>query len=152
MVDQHGAAVALTAKVPKFYERDPEGRIASRCLLTSDDLVGATAQKTEAASKYTVSAVDMETFAVAKRAAEVGLPLRVIRAICDPLSFELPPESLEWIRPDGSQDIGAAARYLVMHPSQASNLFRLATYAQQASAALADGVVETLSQDLNRAG
>lgn len=152
IIDTGGGAISLAANVPKHYEQAPEGRLANECILTSEDLVGSSSAKREAAQKYKVAAVDLESYAVAKRAAEIEMPFRVIRAVCDPASFDMPAEALEWIRPDGSQDIGAVARYLVSHPSQTGNLVRLANYAQQASLALADGVVETLSQDLNRVG
>ncbi len=71
------------------------------------------------------AAVDMESGAVARVAADHGVPWLAVRAVLDPALWRLPAVAATAIGPDGRLDPGFAAR-LAAAPRQWPDLLRLA--------------------------
>ncbi len=67
-------------------------------------------------AKYGYDAVDMESAGVARAARAAGVPFVSVKAVCDPAARALPPEALDWLRPDGRVRPGALARSLARDP------------------------------------
>lgn len=89
-------------------------------------------------------AVDMESFAVARRAAELGVPLRLVRVISDAAGFALPPESVGWVNPDGSPRIAAVLKWAGVSPARLKLLATLKRNADLAADRLAQAVSEVV--------
>jgi adenosylhomocysteine nucleosidase len=70
-------------------------------------------------------AVDMESAAVARVAAEFGLPFLAFRAVGDPVVRPLPSAALAAVGADGSLRLGALLLNLAGHPFQVVDLVRL---------------------------
>jgi len=73
-----------------------------------------------------IDAVDMESAAVAACCIDAGTPWTVVRGISD-LTWREPldPVSLDFLRPDGSIDLGGAARHVVRHPGALGGFVRI---------------------------
>lgn len=69
--------------------------------------------------------VDMESAAVASAAHRAGVPFAAVRAVVDPLEFELPPAALAGMQEDGSNSIWPVLAALVRQPGQLLPLCRL---------------------------
>jgi adenosylhomocysteine nucleosidase len=149
VIDDAGHAIKLTDGVPRPSDaamKDaplPGGADGPR-LLTLDRIADTVAAKRELFARHRAAAVDMETYPLARRAAELNLPLRVVRAISDPADFALPAEVLQWVKPDGSTDTAAATRYALSHPLKVPMLMQLQKYVKLAGERLADRVAELL--------
>jgi adenosylhomocysteine nucleosidase len=81
-------------------------------------------------------AVDMESWAVAKAAAEAGIPWIALRVVLDPLDSELPAFTRE---PQKSY-VAPALRHALKGPRAVAELAKLAAAARTASAALEQGL------------
>jgi adenosylhomocysteine nucleosidase len=81
-------------------------------------------------------AVDLESGEVARAALRASVPFAVLRAVCDPAGFDLPPAALLALGADGRIAAGPLARSLLARPSQIPALLRLARAAAAARAAL----------------
>ena len=77
--------------------------------------------------------VDLESAAVARAAAEAGLPFGVLRAVADPAAHGLPPAALVGLDAEGRPAIGPVLRALARSPGQLPALIRLG---RQSSAAM----------------
>jgi adenosylhomocysteine nucleosidase len=88
------------------------------------------------------AAVDLESGAVARVAAEHGFPIAVLRAICDPANRSLPPAALESLSRTGKIRIGSVLASLMEEPFQLPALFSLAMDAAAARRALVRRVEE----------
>lgn len=71
------------------------------------------------------SIVDMESQCAAEVAAESGLPLMVVRAVCDDSVMNVPPFVMASIREDGGISIFRAFGHLALHPLQTADLFKV---------------------------
>jgi len=83
-------------------------------------------------------AVDMESGAVAKVAAETGLPLAVIRAVADPAHRTLPASALAGLDPQGNARPWAVMAGLLCRPGDLPGLIRVGLDSQRALSALGD--------------
>jgi adenosylhomocysteine nucleosidase len=110
----------------------PAGR-----LRTSDDLAIDDAHLAELVTAG-VTALDMETSAIARVCEERGVPWSVVRSISD-IAGESPldDEMLAMMGPDGAPKPGAAARYIARHPGRVPALAQLARGAMKATSAAA---------------
>ena len=81
--------------------------------------------------------VDMESHVVAECAAAARMPFIVVRVICDPVEFTLPPAALSPLRADGAPDIRAVLWSLLRHPLQLPDLLRLGCFHYRAMGVLA---------------
>jgi adenosylhomocysteine nucleosidase len=113
-------------------------------LVSSDDFTSA-ADDVARASRDGITAMDMETAAVAAVCEEHGCPWSVFRAISD-MAGDTDEAVLALANPDGSPNLGAAARYLIPRPWKIPKLTRLARDAQAAADAAADAAIEACRQ------
>jgi adenosylhomocysteine nucleosidase len=100
--------------------------------IVSGTAVAATADEKRALAAHGALAVDMESYAVARAAANAGVPWLALRAIVDPLDTALPP----FAREPRSDYLWPALRYALSGPRAAAGLVRLARNASRAGAAL----------------
>ncbi|MGH7728672.1 MAG: hypothetical protein ACREM2_07780 [Vulcanimicrobiaceae bacterium] len=86
-----------------------------------EDIVVEPARKRALGERYTAQAVDLESFAIARRLREVGIPLAVVKVASDGIDDRLP--ELERAR-DGSGGIDPSALALAFaaHPRAAARL------------------------------
>lgn len=111
-------------------------------LLSTNALVD-TPQAKDALHRTTgATTVDMESYAVARRAAETGVVLRIFRAIVDTASMALPPGIDRWVNDEGRTQWRRLAQDLAVHPTLVPAAVRLGRHARTADAALQDKVVE----------
>lgn len=102
----------------------------SQCVLTSIDEKYGQAEVTGAC------AVDMESAAIARVAANASMPFLAIRAIADPLKFSPPNALIDAIRPDGSADLLQVLSLLLRRTVNLSTLFRLSAELRMACSTL----------------
>lgn len=91
--------------------------------------------------------VDLESAAVARAAAEAGLPFGVLRAVADPAAHGLPPAALVGLDSEGRPAIGPVLRALARSPGQLPALIRLGRQSSAAMKALL-AAAGTLGRDL----
>jgi adenosylhomocysteine nucleosidase len=82
------------------------------------------------------AALDLESGAVARVAAEAGLPFAVLRAVADPAERDLPPAALGALREDGGVDLPRVLLAVLRRPGQIPALLTVAREAKAARAAL----------------
>ncbi|MCC7144920.1 MAG: hypothetical protein IT443_00590 [Phycisphaeraceae bacterium] len=138
----------LPCELPPALEPAPAYWHMPARLLTVDHLAATPAAKTSLRSRTSADLVDMETYAVARLARALGLPLTVLRAVSDPADTVLPAALLTCVKPDGRPDRLAALRYLWRHPRDLPQLLRLARHARLCSQRLAQ-VVQLLLKRLS---
>jgi adenosylhomocysteine nucleosidase len=129
-------ARGLAAKLPKAMRGGIYG---------SEKLVTTIQEKAELNNGTGCSIVDMESQCMAEVAAENGLPMAVLRAVCDDSTMPVPPFVMAAIREDGSIDVVRALMHLARHPLQAGDLFDVMRGTGRALAAL-EGCMEVLSE------
>lgn len=117
----------------------------SGTLLTGDDFI-TDPDHLDALAREGVTALDMETAAVAAICEGAGVPWSVARAISDVAGDQAVVAAMEQglARPDGTPDVGAAARYLARSPWRVGSLVRLARQAQAAARAAAREAVRAV--------
>lgn len=84
-------------------------------------------------------AVDMESHIVAAIGAAHGLPVAAVRVITDPAKRALPVSAVAAMRPNGTTNIGAMIRSVVMRPRELPALLQTALDARAARATLVRG-------------
>jgi adenosylhomocysteine nucleosidase len=84
-------------------------------------------------------AVDMESHVVATVGARHGLPVAAMRVITDPAERALPASAVAAMRPNGTTNIGAMIRAMLMRPREIPALFQTAFDALAARATLVRG-------------
>ncbi|MEX0692812.1 MAG: hypothetical protein WD075_00065 [Rhodospirillales bacterium] len=80
------------------------------------DQVAGAATKSALHHQHGVAAVDMESHIAASLTIQAGIPFCVLRAIVDPVSFEMPGYVLDTVRPDGSVSILPVLAGLCLQP------------------------------------
>ena len=86
----------------------------------------------------------MESFHIAKFAAERAIPLTILRAISDPFDFALPPQIGDWVNEDGSPRTGKVMRTLAFKPTLLPTLLKLQAHTKTAASNLAAAVMNLL--------
>jgi hopanoid-associated phosphorylase len=81
-------------------------------------------------------AVDTESHLIADAAAAYGLPMAIIRVICDPFDRALPEMALQAIRGDGSINALTILRSILLQPNKIPELLKIAFDARAARATL----------------
>ena len=89
----------------------------------SEFLVATVAEKNALHRATETVIVDMESQCAAEVAAEKGIPLMVLRAVCDTASMPVPPIVMASIAEDGSVNVPRALSHLLCHPSEIRDLF-----------------------------
>jgi adenosylhomocysteine nucleosidase len=92
---QRALAAALE---PSFHVRDGD-------LLSVDDVLDSPQAKARAAAATGGIAADMESAAIARVAADAGLPFAALRVVADSLTDSLPPDVGSWIDAAGRQRV-----------------------------------------------
>jgi adenosylhomocysteine nucleosidase len=145
------ALSAGTLIVPLFVREGPATDAELTAALggaTTDAICAGTAIIATAAAKEAVftttgaAGVDLESGPVAAVAARHGIPFAVLRAVCDPATFDLPPAALIALDAQGGIDIWRVAASVFGRPGQLPALLTLARAAAKARAALVRRVGE----------
>ena len=84
----------------------------------SETLVSSVAEKHALYAQSQCRIADMESQCVAEVAAEAGVPMLVVRAVCDHAGMDVPPMVMEAVSEDGSIDVARALWSLVRQPKQ----------------------------------
>jgi adenosylhomocysteine nucleosidase len=105
-------------------------------LLAADEIIASRAGKHRAWQSSGAIAADIESGAVARVAAEHGLPFAVLRAVCDPAERDLPPAAITALDAAGRIQALALAWSLLRQPGQIGGLIALGREAALARKAL----------------
>ncbi len=106
-------------------------------VLLGAEVIAATAEaKRRLHTQHGVSAIDLESGAMARVAAAQRLPFAVLRAVCDPAGRDLPPAALLALDHQGVIGLTALLRSLLHRPAQLPALLALAVDAARARRAL----------------
>ncbi len=116
-------------------------------LAAADRIVATRAEKQELFAATGAAGVDLESGAVAAVAARHGLAFAVLRAVCDPAGFDLPPLAFDALDAAGRMRPGRVAASLLARPGQLPALIALARHAAAARAALLRRVGDILRRD-----
>lgn len=110
----------------------------SGTLLAARCVIGTVSAKAEAWRATQADAVDIETAAVLDVAE--GLPIAVLRAVCDPAEQNLPAAALNALTARGRIDVGSVMWSVARRPGQIGGLIALGRDAGMARKALLDRV------------
>lgn len=127
-------------------DRDWTERLASRLPVRqrgvfygSDTIAATVAEKAELHRATGAIAVDMESHRAARAAQRHGLPFAAARVISDAVHRKLPPAARVGMKSDGSVDLPAVLRSLLVAPWQLPALIRTGLEAEMAFRALLRG-------------
>jgi adenosylhomocysteine nucleosidase len=109
-------------------------------VLAVEAIVPSAEEKRRLYAASGAAAADLESGAVARIAAERGVPFAVLRAICDPAGRTLPPVALDALDSRGAIAVLRLLAALLAHPTHVPALFPLAADAAAARRALIDRV------------
>ena len=118
-------------------------------LLTLDRPVHGANEKAHWHKTCGAVAVDMESYPLALLAQQRGVRLTIVRAICDPADMHLPKRAADWVRADGTADVVAVVRYLLVHPWQLPTLLQLRRNARLAARTVAEHVEAMLRYNVD---
>ena len=102
----------------------------------ADQVVASVAEKTALRSRTGASAVDLESYTVARLARWFGVPFAVVRAVSDSAARALPHAAQVGLGRDGRPAIGAVLASLRSNPWQIGTLIRTALEAEDGFHAL----------------
>ncbi len=147
VIDGKGGVMQLDGGVPHpgTLPSDDVAR-GNDTLLTVDHLVHNSAEKGILFVRHHAAVVDMETYHLARLAAQRNVSMTVLRAVSDPAAMSIPPETENWVNPDGSHRIVAAITHLATHPWKIAGIIQLARNVKLASRNLAQRVHRHLSE------
>lgn len=91
----------------------------------SEVLVPTAAEKETLFQNTGCAIVDMESQCAAEVAAEAGIPLMVVRSVCDDSEMNVPSFVMAAIKEDGSVSPLRALGHLALHPSQIPDMFHV---------------------------
>lgn len=114
---------------------------------TIDAIAGSRAEKSALAAKSGADACDMENARIAAICRRIGIPFAGLRAISDPLGFEMPvPAGILADPANGKTNLAALAANLIRHPGRIPSFFQMVADASRAKkclhAALGAGAIE----------
>jgi len=112
------------------------GGSTGKPMLANHKIVATVREKAMLFGRTLADAVDLESGAVSRLAAERGVPFAVLRAVADPAARNLPPAAVHGLRPDGSINLPRILLSLLMAPTQIAGLMRVGRDAQRARSAL----------------
>ncbi|QLH39564.1 MAG: purine phosphorylase [Defluviicoccus sp.] len=105
---------------------DSVGEAFAGRLLGNDSMLASAAEKQRLASELAASLVDMESHAIARVAAEAGVPMLAIRVVCDQATTSLPVWLDGVVGEDGKPRTGQVVARLAAHPSDLGRVLKLA--------------------------
>jgi adenosylhomocysteine nucleosidase len=120
---------------------DPElarllGGASTQAVAGAGAIVANRADKRRLHGGTSAAATDLESGAVARVAAEHGLPFAVLRAVCDPAERSLPAAAMAALDVHGAVQVWRLVASIVTRPGQLPALFVLAADAAAARRAL----------------
>jgi adenosylhomocysteine nucleosidase len=127
------AGESLRVRLPELVEEI--GAIEGP-VLGAQIVLATEADKRRAWQETGAIAVDLESVAVARAGAALGIPFLVLRAIADPATRALPPAALVPLSAEGKPQFGQVLTSVMRRPHQLRNLLGVAREARQALAAL----------------
>jgi nucleoside phosphorylase len=136
VVDETGAAWSCDAAWVDAIVRRLGGRVHAGTLLSAATVIGTPAAKAAAAARYGALACDMEAAAIARVAAESGVPFVAVRVISDGPQDALPSRVEDWVDDRGGSRIAPVLGALA-DPRQWRPLLVLIRGYRTASASLA---------------
>jgi adenosylhomocysteine nucleosidase len=141
-------AVVVSAATGKEYRPATLGTHPPRGKLLTTDQVQTGPDVLTQHIKDEVTAVDMETAAIAEVCERGHVAWSVFRAISDTLTDGMVDAStLGMVRPDGSTDAGAALRYILRRPWRVPRLTRLNRDTKLATTVAANAAVSACRGD-----
>jgi adenosylhomocysteine nucleosidase len=126
-----GATLATNSPLAACF-----GGLTGHTILAGETVVAEAAAKRRFFAATHAHAIDLESGSVARIAQAFGLPFVVVRAICDPAEWDLPPAALVALNPDGGIGLLPVMRSLMRQPGQIIGLMTLARDAALARRAL----------------
>lgn len=115
-------------------------------LLTSSTVLDTPEKKSAAGKKFNAIAVDMESYPLARLCRERGIPYFSVRAIFDPLSWNLSDLGDDTLTPEGNLDALAFTRQLVKKPKLLFSIPRYAQASRLATKRLTEFVLHALDR------
>ncbi|MBO6950043.1 MAG: hypothetical protein JJ855_18845 [Rhodospirillales bacterium] len=108
---------------------------ADKVTITGVDYVANAVDKARLAEQQ-IAAIDMESHYVAKLAQDAGIPFAVLRAVVDPVQFDIPEYALDAVRPDGSISLLPVMAGVCVQPWTIGRLLDLNSYNKRAMESL----------------
>ncbi|HYS10580.1 MAG TPA: hypothetical protein VEP66_17705 [Myxococcales bacterium] len=134
--DESGQVVETPESLRTAAARGLQGMRFFEGDLACTSSVAATPAEKRALARPGTLAVDMESFTVARAAADVGIPWLALRAVIDPLESSLPA----FTRETHGSHLGPALRYAASGPRAIIDLIRLSRDARRAASSLEAGL------------
>lgn len=145
VIDETGRFETAKTWRAELIARLPGARAGS--LLGSDRIVATAVEKARLYERSGALALDMESHAVARAAADAGLPFAALRVIADDASVSLPTVARSALTAEGSIAVGRLLFGLLRRPSELPGLMRLGRDSRTALRALAAGGATLASGD-----
>ncbi len=117
-----------------------------RTLLTIDAPALSTEDKRLLRERFAADVVDMEAYHLARAAAELAVPLMVLRTISDTASDAIPRWATRLVTPEGRTRRFAAALTAMWHPRRIDPLLQLRRNANAAAKALGISVASNIAR------
>jgi adenosylhomocysteine nucleosidase len=136
-------SVVVAASTGTEYYPAPLGAVASRGKLLTTDRLQTGPEILAQHLKEQVTAVDMETAAIAEVCERHEVPWSVFRAISDLLADDIVDASTSsMVRADGTTDASAALRYILRRPWRIPRLARLGRNTKRATTVAAAAAID----------
>lgn len=123
VASKDGAWACDNAWINDLSQRLPEAHCGS--VFGSEVLIASAREKRALYEKSRCLIVDMESQCAAQIAAEAGVPLAVLRVVCDSCDMEVPPVVMATIGEDGRLNGMRAIWHLLRHPAQIPDLVHM---------------------------
>jgi len=126
------------------------GATAVGRFLTADRVIARAAEKRELGQRG--DAVDMESFAILRAAAQDGVPAVAIRAVSDSVDDDLPLDMESLLTDEGRVSIPRVLGQVALHPGALAGLVKLGKQSKRAAQALAqflDQYVQIVAGSVN---
>jgi adenosylhomocysteine nucleosidase len=131
------ATVSWAGSTASTRRAMPKPSLIQGSLITAPRVLTTSLEKQRLGKETGASAVDMESAAVAVRAAEAGVPMAALRAITDAVDEQLPLDFNRCLDSDGQFHHGRLMLLLARHPGAVGGLIRLGLHSACAGQALA---------------
>ena len=116
------------------------GPVSPHLLLGGTRVAATEVEKRRLHEETGAAAIDLESGAVARVAAETELPFAALRAVCDPATEDLPPAALVALDSHGAIGLLKVLAALARNPAQFPALMELAAHAATARRSLIGAV------------
>jgi adenosylhomocysteine nucleosidase len=140
----HGPAGTTHTSTTSIARLDRKGTIR-----THDELL-VDAEAVAALHRQGISAMDMETGAIAAVCERHGVEWTAFRAMSDNLERPVDPASMTMLNPDGTPNVGASIRFMLRHPHRIPVLIRSGRDTAKACNAAAAAAEKALAETTTR--